>query len=217
MFIYFNGDSNVAGEELKDRTKSMAGVIADHYKAEYINEAVSGASNDRIYSTTIEYLRNNPAPDFILVGWTEFGREQWYFKGEMHEVNQLDVGNRIPNEFRRRQQFWKENIRKNPEWHRTMGYYWHNKIYNLHMMLAEKEIPHLFFNIFFHFHHEENQYLDWHGCYHRPYEKNSTYINWCEEKDFREITPGWQHYDETAHLGWAQQMIEIIEREEFLK
>ena len=29
-----------------------------------------------------------------------------------------------------------------------MGYYWHNKIYNLHFILKERGIPHLFFNAF---------------------------------------------------------------------
>jgi hypothetical protein len=212
MFIYFNGDSNMAGEELEDRSKGMAGVMAKAYGAEYVNQAVSGASNDRIYNTTLDYLEKNPRPDLMIIGWTEHGREQWYFNGEMHEINQLNVGNRIPDQFRRRQQFWLEHIRRNPEWHSIMGYYWHNKIYNLHTMLQEKEIPHLFFNIFFHFRHDEKQHLNWNGCYHRPYAEGSTYINWCHRQGFSEITPGWQHYDETAHQGWAQVLMNVLDK-----
>lgn len=213
MFIYFNGDSNVAGEELSDPSQGMAGVMARHFNADSVNDAVSGSSNDRIYDTTLEYLRNNPRPDLMVIGWTEHGREQWYFDGKMHEINQLDVGNRVPEEFRRRHQFWKHQIKNDEHWFRVMGNYWHNKIYNLHTMLREQEIPHYFFNIFFHFHHDERQQLNWHNCFYRPYAANKTYINWCNENKFYEITPGWQHYDATAHEMWATELVTTMKRD----
>ena len=201
------------GEELINRDQSMAGVIADHFSATSTRLAVSGASNDLIYGSTLEYLEKNPAPDLVVIGWTEHGREQWYFDGKFHEINQLDVGQRIPEEFRRRYQFWKNHIQREGEWHRVMGYYWHNKIYNLHLMLTERNIPHLFFNAFNAFQVANTaEQLDWDHSFFHPYHQNLCYINFCMEREFQEITPGWQHFDEQAHAAWAGTLIEHMER-----
>ena len=212
MKILFNGDSNVAGEELVDRSKSMAGIIAQHYNAESINLALSGASNERIYNTTIEYLANNPAPDLVVIGWSEHGREQWYYNGQFHEVNNLGVGSSLPDQLKRRYQFWKHHIQTDPEWFKVMSMYWHNKIYNLHTMLQEKKIPHYFFNAFFAFPHPTNQQLDWQGQFFCPYHQNMCYVNWCVEHGFEEITPGWQHFNEDAHLKWGERLISEIDK-----
>ena len=211
MHILFNGDSNMSGEELSNRDQGMAGVIASHFGATATNIAVSGASNDLIYNSTLDYIRNNPAPDLVVIGWTEHGREQWYFDGEFHEINQLDVGQRIPEQFRRRYQFWKNHIQKEGEWHRVMGYYWHNKIYNLHLMLQEKHIPHLFFNAFSAFQVADlGEQLNWDSAFFHPYHQNLCYINYCVEHEFKEITPGWQHYDHVAHEAWGNTMIDYM-------
>ena len=110
MKILFNGDSNMAGEELLDRSQSMSGIIAKHFDAESVNLSLSGASNERIYNTTLAYLEKNPAPDLVIIGWSEHGREQWYLDGKFHEVNNLGVGSNLPDQLRRRYQFWKNYI-----------------------------------------------------------------------------------------------------------
>ena len=211
MHILFNGDSNMNGEELENKDLSMAGVITKFYNATATNLAVSGASNDLIYDSTRQYLQTNPAPDLVVVGWTEHGREQWYFNNKFHEINQLDVGNRVPEEFRRRYQFWKNHVQKDGDWHRVMGYYWHNKIYNLHSILKERGIPHLFFNAFDAFQVADiSEQLNWHDSFFLPYHQNRCYVNWCVEHGYREITPGWQHYNEDAHAAWANTMIDYM-------
>lgn len=213
----FNGDSNTAGCELPDpAAQSMAAVIGRHYGAEITNLALDGASNDRIYDSTIEYLKTNSNPDLVMIGWTEHGREQWFLDGRMYEINHLEVGERVPEQYRRRYQFWKYNIQRNEEWHRIMGYYWHNKIYNLHIMLKEKNIPHYFFNTFFAFHGPIEQQLGWHGNFYQPYAQNRTYINWCQEKGYREITPGWLHFNADAHQSWADELIQAMAEDKVL-
>jgi hypothetical protein len=210
MKILFNGDSNMAGEELMDRSQSMAGVIAKHFDAESVNLSLSGASNERIYSTTLEYLEKNPAPDLVVVGWSEHGREQWYLNGKFHEVNNLGVGANVPEQLRRRYQFWKNYIQRDEHWFRVMGVYWHNKIFNLHTMLLEKNIPHYFFNAFFAFSHPLKEQLDWKNHFFRPYYQNHCYITWCQQQGYEEITPGWQHFDEQAHKAWAEELIKTM-------
>lgn len=214
MLIYFNGDSNVAGEELDDpKNESMAAVISSELGAEYVTDALSGASNDRIYDTTLKYIENNPAPDLIVIGWSEHGREQWYLNGEFHEVNHMDVGERVPEEYRRRYQFWKSNVKTNSDWHRVMGFYWHNKIYNLHVILKERGIPHYFFNAFFAFHVPENQRLNWNETFYRPYNQNCTYVDWVQERGFKEITPGWLHFSAEAHRAWGEEMVKLMKQD----
>lgn len=211
MHILFNGDSNMGGEELADKKLGMAGVITDYYSATATNLAVSGASNDLIYNSTWEYLQTNPAPDLVVIGWSEHGREQWYFENQFHEINQLDVGQQIPNEFRRRYQFWKNHIQKDPNWHRVMSYYWHNKIYNLHMWMYERKIPHLFFNAFHHFQIEsEKEWMDWHCCFFCPYNERQCYVPFCIEHNYEELTPGWQHFEPAGHKAWADILINEI-------
>lgn len=212
----FNGDSNVAGCELEDpEQESMAAWISKHHCANYVNLAVDGASNDRIYDSTMTYLQTT-RPDFVMIGWTEHGREQWYLEGQMYEINHLEVGARVPEQYRRRYQFWKHHIQYDNDWHRVMGYYWHNKIYNLHMFLREKQIPHYFFNAFFAFQIPEQQQLDWHENFYRPYFQNCTYIDWCKQRGFSEITPGWFHYDAAAHKSWAEELISTMDQDSVL-
>jgi len=210
MKILFNGDSNMAGEELEDQSKSMSGIIANHFDAESVNLSLSGASNERIYNTTMAYLEKNPTPDLVVIGWSEHGREQWYLNGEFHEVNNLGVGSNLPDQLRRRYQFWKNYIQRDEHWFRVMGLYWHNKIFNLHTMLLEKNIPHYFFNVFFAFPHTEKEKLDWKNHFFRPYSQNMCYVTWCLENGFEEITPGWQHFDESAHAAWAQEILKVM-------
>jgi hypothetical protein len=217
MLIYFNGDSNVAGEELPQGQPSMAEVIGQHYGAAIVNHALSGASNDRIYDTTLQYVKENPAPDLIIVGWTEHGREQWWLDGSYHQINTLDIGTRPPESMRRRYQLWKNYIKHDRDWHRVMGIYWHNRVFNLHTMLKEKGIPHMFFNAFFHFHIGEHEQLDWSGHFYCPYSGNRTYVNWCIERGFPEITPGWLHFPSEAHAAWANELIQAIAQADVLR
>ena len=211
MHILFNGDSNMNGEELENKDLSMAGFITKFYNATATNLSASGASNDRIYDSTWQYLQTNPAPDLVVVGWTSYDREQWYFGNEFQEINRLDVGQRIPEEFRQRYQFWKNNIEQDPDRLRIMGYYWHNKIYNLHMWLYERKIPHLFFNTFDSFViPNQKEHLNWHQNFLNPYNQNYCYISWCNEHGYKQITPGWYHYNEDAHAEWANIMIEYM-------
>jgi hypothetical protein len=58
----------------------------------------------------------------------------------------------------------------------------------------------------------ENQaeWLPWQDCFYRPYHQNLCYVNWCSERGFNEITPGWQHYDHVAHEAWGNTMIDYM-------
>ena len=76
MHLYFNGDSNMSGEEIVEGDTISSKVSERLGATKIVNHALSGASNDYIYRTTTEYLTLN-TPDFVLIGVTEMGRGEW--------------------------------------------------------------------------------------------------------------------------------------------
>lgn len=223
--IYFNGDSNVAGSELQDPDQGMTGHLARELGLSYVNHAFGGASNDRIYDTTISWLldttQSTPTlrnrPELVVIGWTQFNRIQWFLidqwsSGQFWEINLIGAGIPIPDEFQSRYQFWKHNIEKDGVWKRVMSNYWHNKIYNLHCMLDYFEIPHLFFNAFESFATDnlDPTICDWSGTFMDPYGDSMLYTKWCLSQGYQEITPGLLHFDAAAQQAWANVMHQHI-------
>jgi hypothetical protein len=56
---------------------------------------------------------------------------------------------------------------------------------------------------------EVNQ-LDWNNAFLTPYSKELIYTEWCQRQGYKEITPGWQHYESAAHTQWANVMHDHI-------
>ena len=214
MLIYFNGDSNIGGEELASKKQGMAAQLAARFDAEYINPATSGASNDLIYDQTMRYFEDphNLKPDLVVIGWTEFNRIQWYLTDQwghsrLWEINHLGVGIPVPEQYQKRHQHWKDNIVSDGHWNRALSDYWHNKIYNVHCMLTRKGIPHLFFNAFNHFKKIHDRYeLPWDESFLSPYSEELIYTKWCLAQGYNEITPGYMHFPPEAHAAWADVM-----------
>jgi hypothetical protein len=224
MKILLNGDSNMAGEELTDVNQSLGYQFCHMLNGQPINIALTGASNDRIYETTIDYINNNEI-DFVLIGWSEMSRLQWFTTAEgyphFYEINNLGVGRQpLPTEYQARYDHWKRFMADNNEFRRIMSLYWREKIYNLHSLLTYKKIPHLFFHSFNRFHVYDPEYhLDWHNRFIDPYENNlaiNTYVQWCMQHDYQQITPGWFHFEPAAQKAWAEFLVDHIRRHDLL-
>lgn len=231
MRILLNGDSNMSGEELADINQSMGYQFCRLLGGTAVNLAYTGASNDRIYDTTMEYLQTN-RPDFVLIGWSEMSRVQWYTTeknpGRFYEINNLGVGRQpLPEEFRERYNHWQSFMAKDWKFGRVMGLYWREKIYNLHCLLTDLEIPHLFFHAFHRFHvYAKEHQLNWHHRFIDPYEipgvepgtvtPSFTYIQWCQRQGYQEITPGWYHFEPAAQLEWAELLVQHVTQHNLL-
>jgi hypothetical protein len=218
MKILINGDSNMCGEELEDRSLGIGGQLCQILGGEEINLALSGASNDRIYNTTLEYINKNPAPDLIVIGWSEMCRVQWFLTDqgpEFVEINNLGVGRReYPPEYDNRLKQW-FTVADNPDYRAALGYYWHERIYNLHKLLEFRKIPHVFFHAFHNF--TIHDQLDWGNRFMEPYHWCYTndllylsYTQWCAQNGYKEITPGWYHYEPAAQRVWAERVAAYI-------
>lgn len=215
--ILFNGDSNVAGSELASpSTQGMAARLSEKCLATHvINLASDGASNDLIYDSTIKFLENNNnlRPQLVVIGWTEAHRVQWYLRDQWNhyrlwEINHLGVGIPVPEEYQKRYQHWVEHVQRDGMWQVALSSYWHNKIYNLHCMLKEKEIAHIFFNAFsgFKIQSQADYSLPWGGAFYHPYDDANSYIGYCQSQNYQEITPGWLHFPAQAHEEWAEKL-----------
>lgn len=231
MKILLNGDSNMSGEELDDISLSIGYQFCRQFNAQPINLSYVGSSNDRIYDTTIDYINANPI-DFVLIGWSEMSRLQWFTTaegaGKFYEINNLGVGRQpLPNEYQSRYNHWKQFMANDWRFGQVMGLYWHEKIYNLHCLLNFKKIPHLFFHAFHRIHiYDADHHLDWHHRFIDPYETPGTepgtvtgpvtYINWCQRNNYQEITPGWYHYEPAAQLAWAQLLVDHVNQFDLL-
>jgi hypothetical protein len=217
MNILFNGDSNMCGTELSDLSQGVAPQICNILKGTEINLAIAGASNDRIYNTTIEYLQNNPTPDLIVIGWSEFARVQWFIEsngiGKFYEINSINVGVKVPGNWQQRHQHWTTAVCNNQNYRRALSLYWHERIFNLHSYFTHLKIPHVFFNAFhaFSVFEKENQ-LDWNNTYLDPYDFNLTYIEFLASHGYKEITPGKFHFESNAQRKWAERVTDYIKQ-----
>lgn len=215
MHLYFNGDSNMSGEEIVEGDTISSKVSERLGATKIVNHALSGASNDYIYRTTMEYLTLN-TPDFVLIGVTEMGRGEWLLPWndglEYIQLNNIGVGKlEIIKEMGLENRFehWKEYQKISKPYHESQAWYWHEKYYNLHKLLQYKGIKHLFFHAFHTFRVYDKKYqLDWEGSFYEPYTIGSTYIKWCEKNGYKEMTPGFHHYESSAQAAWAEKMIE---------
>ena len=217
MKILFNGDSNMAGTEvganesvpyyLNELIQSRVGVT------EYDNLALPGASNDYIYDTTVEYLRDNK-PDLVVIGWSDAGRMQWFNSttGEMMEMNAIEVckydkDNEDNDEYWRRSNLLKEKMHHTSQYAQETALYWHNKIFNLHLMLDYLGIKHFFFSAFPMFNPRTipGEYaLDWKQVFYKPYE--TSYLSYCMQNNYKQMTEGWFHYEPAGQKAWAEEL-----------
>lgn len=218
MKILVNGDSNMCGEELEDRSLGISSQVAQILGADINNISLSGSSNDRIYNSTMDYVLNQPKPNLVLIGWSEMCRVQWFLDdidpvGEFVEINNLGVGRReYPEQYARRLERWHE-ISNNLEFRTHLSHYWHERIYNLHKFLQSRGIKHLFFHSFHDFKvTDTNDQLDWANCFMDPYNWDNTYVHWCADQGYKEITPGWYHYEPAGQRAWAERIVDYIKQ-----
>lgn len=217
MKILINGDSNMAGEELADKSQAIGSQLCRLLGGQEINLALTGASNDRIYNTTVEFVKENPNIDLVVIGWSEVSRVQWFLTNrgvpEFVEVNNLGVGRwEYPPEYNQRLAHWHQSG-TNMDYRTGLSHYWHERIYNLHKYLEHLQIPHVFFNAFHEFMIPDPQYqLDWNHCFVSPYDPTDTYVDFCQAHDYKEITPGWYHFEAAAQLAWAQRVFAHVQQ-----
>lgn len=235
MILYVNGDSHSAGAETvnnycfadDDKRYSHFGrkahpdcvklsygqLLANKMGAEFICDAESGSSNDRIIRTTRGYLKTNK-PDLIIIGWATWEREEWLCDDVYWQVSAGGVGFDWPNEIKQQYKEWVIHETEFDVINQKLIKV-HKQIHDFHMELESSGIPHLFFNTyldFSHIVHMEKPTFDWGNSYIDPYEQSQTFFYWLKENGFKTVNSQSYHYGADAHVAWADRLFQYLNR-----
>ena len=221
MILYVNGDSHTAAAEAVNNyafaeddgnlwpagrephpdnfAVSWGKQLADCLGYDFVCQAESASSNERIMRTTKHYLKNNPAPDLVILQWSTWEREEWLISNTYYQVNASGIDD-IPQSHKQR---YKEYV-MNVDW-AAKTQQAHIKIYNFHLYLKSCNIPHLFFNGNNTFDDILNRY-NWEGCYIQPY--SSSFDHTLRDK-FKKRNNGY-HYGAEAHKYWSNYILHYL-------
>jgi len=224
LILYLNGDSHSAGAEAvnsycfaeddsqcwrlgrrphPDNEKVSFGFrLAEEIGATLYNDSESASSNSRIIRTTEKYLEKNK-PDFILIGWSTWEREEWLFDNIHWQVNAGGVGHDWPDQIKEKY----KNYIVSLDWNSVTNLA-HSSIYDFHCKLLDYKIPHLFFNTYNNFSGQSKK--SWDGMYIDPYDPDMTYYKWLTNKGFKSKPT--YHFGPDGHAKWAEFLLPHLTR-----
>lgn len=208
MILYVNGDSHSYGLGV-DPKQTFAYRVARHFGLTLVNQAESGASNQRILRTTQKYLANNE-PAMVLIGWSTWEREEWLHNGQYYSVNSSGCPG-LPKELHDQYKQWV--IKQTVDAVDIKSLQWHNKIHQFHNELNQRNQKHLFFNCMYNF-FKTTQVVDWAHNYIDPYSHNQSYYWYLKDLKFQADRR--YHYGADAHSAWADRLIKHIEESNLL-
>lgn len=122
MRLYFNGCSHTWGDDLLDQNQAWPSLIAKSLQCDFVNDAVSGGTNDRIMYRTIKHAQEF---DCFYIAWTYTTRFTRYRSDNNYEVNfnpklkSTNYGS--ASEFK--------------DYGRLHYAYWHNELYSFKLWL----------------------------------------------------------------------------------
>jgi hypothetical protein len=82
---------------------------------------------------------------------------------------------------------------------------WHDRIYQMHLKLRERNIPHLFWTTYDNF-KSITDHRDWHGNFYKPYDEVGCMCKVLEANNTKSIMGDPFHYDAQAHNFWATEL-----------
>lgn len=136
--LYVNGCSHTAGTELSMEGRldlTWPNLLAEHLEFDLVNDSDLGASNDRIFRTTVEYILSAAIPpEKVVVQFSDH---------ERFEINQMGMNPRSPNLDKKFLPFVNEYFEMDRERANTSPGYTHkllNQIYSLQLILENMGI-----------------------------------------------------------------------------
>ena len=197
MLLYANGDSHTAPDF------GYINIVAQKFDCDLINQAQSGSSNASILRRTREYLKHT-TPDFIIIGWSTWEREEWYHNDRYYTVTASGT-NSVPEELTNKYKQWVTEQTSDRQSEKSVE--WHEYIYSFHLELEQKNIRHLFFNCMYDF-IRKNQTYNWNSAYVDPYDRDQSFYWYLKNKGLR--PDEWYHYEADGHKVWAEFLIDYI-------
>jgi hypothetical protein len=209
VILYVNGDSHSHGMHLHPHEK-FSDIVAKEIGFNVINAAQIGASNASILRTTREYLASGATPDLILIGWTTWEREEWYYQNQYYNVNSSGH-DQLPTELQDLYKNWV--IEQRPETLNAKSMYCHNLIFEFHQELTQKNIKHLFFNCMYNF-FQPTRHVNWGSNFIEPYNNDASYYWWLTKQGLS--ADDWYHFGADGHAAWAERLIDYIQEQKII-
>ena len=197
MILYTNGDSHTAPDF------GYVNIVAQEFDCDLVNQAQLGSSNASILRRTREYLEHT-TPDFIIIGWSTWEREEWYHNNRYYTVTASGTDS-MPEELANKYKQWVTEQTPNLWIEKSVE--WHEHIYSFHLELEQRNIRHLFFNCMYAFLRKKQMY-NWNNAYVDPYDKDYSYYQYLKNKGLR--PDEWYHYEADGHKVWAKFLIDYI-------
>lgn len=126
--LYVNGCSHSAGSEISypgsyreqnDLDQSFGGIVAKNYNLIHVNDALPGASNKIIQTSTIYSILNllekyDPSEIFVIIGWSGYDRAELIWDDQLYTVNAGTVNetnfDSYPKVIQRKMECWVETV-----------------------------------------------------------------------------------------------------------
>lgn len=146
MILLANGCSFTEGYGLRDSNLSWPHQLGYFLGYNTKNLALGGASNDRIFRTTIEYLNIEPTPNLVVIGWTMLNRAELSCESGMYlrltSTGCLPDTTEFTKDLSTVHKFWLHNLYNEYINFRN----WINGVLHLQNYLDLKQIPYIFFS-----------------------------------------------------------------------
>ena len=234
LTLYVNGDSHAAAAECvnphawaaddanywglgrqphPDNARASFGCeLANHLNAILDLDAQAGCSNQRIIRTARKWLAEQHSFEdvFVVVQWTTWEREEWFYQGEWWQVNASGIDH-VPAALQDQYRDFVINI----DWQQATESA-HEQIWRFHQELASNGVRHLFFNGNNHFGDIVN-HRDWKNCYIDPYNPEQTYDRVLKNNGFATVSPESWHFGPAAHCFWAEYLLQYIDSHNLLQ
>jgi hypothetical protein len=143
MMLYFNGCSFTYGDELTNPGKdSWPSVVSSNLQCDFLNDAISGGTNDR---TVYKTLLNANNYDYFFIAWTFYSRFTEYNPVDNFEINfnsnlTLDASLQFSDDL-------KKNYQKYKDYGNLYYKYWFNELYEFKKWLQQIVLLQSFFKV----------------------------------------------------------------------
>jgi hypothetical protein len=133
MKMYFNGCSFTYGDELPNPQQSAwPTLVCSELKCDFLNDAVSGGTNDRIMYKTVQNINNY---DYFVIAWTNYNRFTEYNPVDNFEINfnpnlHMDPARHHSNDL-------KKNYSKYKDYGQIYYKYWYNDLFEFKKWLQQ--------------------------------------------------------------------------------
>jgi len=228
MILYVNGDSHTAAAEAvnshgwacddsryfymghaphpSNLAVSWGKRLADILKMGLHCAAQAGGSNARIRRTTLEMLGQTPDAAeryLVIIQWSTWERQEWSIDGTWYQIGASGIDS-VPESHRDQYREFVSSV----DWEICTTKE-HQEIWQFHLLLNERGVPHVFFNGDNHFGKIVDR-LDWGKVYVNPYSADHTYSAWLKNQGFETVSPKSWHFGQDAHAAWARFMLKYI-------